>query len=83
MAMDNLDLFPDDDISENWKEREYSWEGCFAVDDKKWYMVYFESVCQITNSFATFISMSNDDDFMASIDEFLALMSKELCGWML
>ena len=44
MAMYNLYLFPDDNISKYRKEGENSWEGCCAVYDEEWYMVDFQAI---------------------------------------
>lgn len=69
MAVYNLDLLPQDDISENRKEGEDSWEGRFSVNDKERYMVNLEAICEIPHTCSAFIGVRNDDYFMATIDE--------------
>lgn len=71
MAMHNLDLLSNDDIAEYRKEREDSRKGCLPVNNEERYMIDFETICQIVNTSPSFICMSDDDDFMAAIDEFL------------
>ena len=44
MAMYNLYLLPDDNISKYRKEGENSWEGCSTVDDEKRHMVDFQAI---------------------------------------
>jgi hypothetical protein len=44
MAVHNLNLFPDDDVSKYRKKGEDCWKSGFSIDDKEWYMIYFEAV---------------------------------------
>lgn len=71
MAMNDLDLFPNYNISENREEREDSWKCGLAVDDKERNVVDLESICKISDTCSTFVCMSDDDDFVATIDQFL------------
>ena len=68
MPMHNLNLFSQDDVAENWEERENGGECRFTVDDKERDVIDFETVGQIAYSCTTFIGMCDDDDLMAAID---------------
>lgn len=68
MSMHNLDLFSQDDVAENWKERENGRKSRFTVDDKERDMIDFETIGQVAYSRATFIGMGDDDDLMAAVD---------------
>ena len=71
MTMHNLYTFSNDDIAKYWKEGKDSGESCLHIDDQKRYIVYFQAVGQVSNTFATLIGMGNDDNLMATVDEFL------------
>jgi hypothetical protein len=70
MPVYNLYLFSDDDVSEDWEEGKYGRKGGFAVDDEERDVIDFEAVCEVSYSGPTFVSMGNDDDLMAAVDEF-------------
>ena len=70
MAMYNLNLFSDEDIPEDWKAREDGWEGGCAVDHKKWDMVNFQTVGEVSYTGSAFVCVCYNYDFVASIDEF-------------
>lgn len=44
MAVNDLDLFPNDDIPKDGKEGEDRWHRCLAIDDQKRHMVNFEAI---------------------------------------
>ena len=69
MPMYNLNPLSEDDIPENWEEGEDGRKSRFSVDDKKRNMVDLETVRKIANASSPFIRMSDDDDFMATVDE--------------
>lgn len=70
MAMHYLDLFPDYDIPKDREKRENCWQGRFAVDDQEWDMIHFEAIGEVPDTASTLVRMSDDDYFMATIDEF-------------
>jgi hypothetical protein len=71
MAMNNFDLFSENDVSEDGKEGEDGWKRGLSVDDEEGNMVDFETVGEISDSCSAFVCMCDYDDFMASVDEFL------------
>lgn len=71
MAMNDLDLFSNYNISENREEGEDGWKGGLAVDDKERNVVDLESIRKISDTCSTFVCMSDDDDFVATINQFL------------
>lgn len=71
VPMNNLDLFADDDIPKYREKREHRGHGRLAVYDKERDMVDFEAIGEVSNSSTSFIRMSDNDDFMSTIDEFL------------
>ena len=68
--MHNLNLFSDDDISKNGKERKNSGESCFSIDDKEWDVIDFESIGQISHARPAFVGVGNNYDFVTAVDEF-------------
>ena len=75
MAMYNLDLLPDEDLSQDRKRREDSRECRLAVYDPVRDMIDLEPVCEVANACATWIwrtvCMCNYHDSVTSIDQFL------------
>jgi hypothetical protein len=71
MAMNDINVLSNDNVSKYGEEREYGRECCFAVDDEEWDVVDLESVGEITDSGSPFVCMRNNDDFVSPIDEFL------------
>jgi hypothetical protein len=71
VPMNDLDLLTDDYVSEYREKGEDSWHSGFAVYDEKRHMVDFQAICKISNPRATFVRMGNDDNFMATVNEFL------------
>lgn len=68
MSMDNLDLFSQDDVAENWKERENGGKGRFTVDNQERDMIDLETIGKVAYSRTTFVGMGDDDDLMAAVD---------------
>lgn len=75
MTMYYLDLLPYDDIAKDGKERENGGEGRLPVYHEKGNMIDFQSIRKIANTSPTFISMSDNDDFMPAIYEFLVTVN--------
>lgn len=71
MAVDNVDLLPNNDVAEYWEEREDGWKRGRAIDDKKGHIVDFETVRQIADAFSILIGVSDDHYLVASIDKSL------------
>lgn len=71
VSVNNLNAFSNDDIAEDWKEGEDGREGGLAVNDEEGNVVDLQSVCEISDSSAAFVGMGDDDNFVASINEFL------------
>ena len=61
MAMNDLDLFSNYNISENREEGEDGWKGGLAIDDKKG-TVDLESIRKISDTCSTFVCMGDDDE---------------------
>jgi len=70
MAMYNLDLLPDDYVSEDWKEGEHCREGRGSIYDQKRYVINLETVCKISNTSPSFVRVCYYDHFMPSVYEF-------------
>lgn len=73
MAVHNLDLLADDNVPENGEEGEDGRECSFTVDDPEGDVVDFESVGEVTDSFASFERVGDDNDLVATVDEFLVV----------
>lgn len=73
MAMDDLYLFADEDLSKNGKRRENGGEGCAAIYNPMRKMVDLESVGQVPHAGARrgIVGVSDDDDVVSAIDKFL------------
>ena len=80
MTMDNFYLFANYDISEHGKEWEDVRERCFTIDYEKWNMVDFEAVGEIPDTCSSFVCMSDDDDFMSTVDQFLMTSVRDSSG---
>ena len=70
MAMHNLNLLSDNDVAKDGKEGKHSGESSLSVDDKEGDMVDLEAVGEVADTGAPFVSMGDDDDFMAAVDQF-------------
>lgn len=76
MAMYNLDLFSNHDIAEYGEKGEERRHRSFTIDDEERDVVHFKTVCEVSHSSATLVCMSDDDDLVAAVNEFL-------CNWSL
>jgi hypothetical protein len=74
MSVYNPNALAYDNVAEDGEEGEDGGEGCFAVDDPKGDVVDFEAVGQVAYAFAAGVSVCDDDDFVAAVDEFLAVV---------
>ena len=71
MPVDNINLFANDNIAKDGKEREDGRKCSFSVYDKEGDMIYFEAVGQISDTGTACIGVSNYDNFVAAVDQFL------------
>lgn len=73
MTMHNLNLFAYHDVAEDGKEGENCRKRALSVHDQKGDMVHFETIGKVAYSSAASVGVRDDDNFMASIDQFLHL----------
>lgn len=71
VSVDYVDLLADDDVPKNWKEGENRGHSRLAVYNKEGNVVDLESIGKVPDSGAALVGMSNDNDFVAAINEFL------------
>jgi hypothetical protein len=76
MAVYDFDAFAYDDVSEDREEGEDGGEGGLAVDYEEGDVVDFEPVGQISHACSSLVGMSDNNDFVATVNEFLILS-----GW--
>ena len=76
MTVNDLNLFSDDDVAEDWEEGEDGRERGLTVDGPEWNVVDFEAIGEVADSCPSLVCMGYDDDFVASIDEFLAMSGR-------
>jgi hypothetical protein len=69
--MNDLYLFTDHDIPEKGKEGENCRHRRLAINDEEGDVVHFETIGKISNSCPPFVCMSDDNDFMTAVDQFL------------
>ena len=74
MAVDNLDLFADDDVAEDGEEGKDGGKRRFAVDDEERDVVDLETIGQVSDACAAGVCVGYDDDFVAAVYEFLAML---------
>jgi hypothetical protein len=72
MTVNYIDLFPDNNIAEDWEEREDGWESRFSVDDEKRNMIDFESVGEIPDTSTAFVRVGDYNAFVASVNQLLS-----------
>lgn len=75
MAMYDLDTFAYDNIAKDRKEGEHCREGGFAVYDEERHIVDFQAIGKVPYACSTGIRMSDDYDLVATINEFLGIIS--------
>lgn len=69
MAVHNLDLLPNNNVSENGKERKDSRHSRLSINYKEWNMIDLEAIGEISDACPTLIRMSDDDNFVAPVYE--------------
>lgn len=69
VAMNNFNLLSYDNVAEDWEEREDCRKGCRSVDDQKRYVIDLESICEVSNTSASFVCVCNNYNFVSAIDE--------------
>jgi len=72
MAVHNLDVLPDHDVSKYREEGEDSRECAFSIDNQEGHVIYFKAVGQVTHSSSPLICVGNNDDLVAAVDQLLA-----------
>lgn len=75
VSMDDLDLFANDNIPEDRKERENRGHSRLAVYNEERDMVDLEAIGKVSDSGAAFVCMGDNDHFVASVNEFLGRIS--------
>jgi hypothetical protein len=73
MTVHYLDLLSNHYIAEDRKEREDCRKGGLSIDDQKGHMVDFKAICQVSNTCSSFVCVCDDNDFVATINQFLCL----------
>jgi hypothetical protein len=73
MAVYNLDALADDNVAEDGEEGEDGGERRLAIDDEERDIVDLEAVGEVSHACSTSVGMSDDNDLVASINEFLGL----------
>ncbi len=80
VSMDYLYSFTNNDVSENGEERKDCGEGSLAVDDKKRNIVDLQSVGKVSHTRPSSIGMSDNDDFVSTVDQFLFRLRRLIPG---
>jgi hypothetical protein len=73
MAMYNLDALADHNVAEYGEEGENGGERRLAVDDQEWDIVDLEAIGKVSHASSTGVGVGDDNDLVASIDEFLCI----------
>ena len=69
VTMHNLDLLTNDNVSKDGEEGKHGGKRGLSVYDQKGNMVDFESICQIANSGAAVVSVCEDNNLVAAVNE--------------
>lgn len=69
MAVDNLDLLPDNNVAEDREEREHGRHCGFPVDDQERDVVDLQAIREVVDAGATFVRVSDDHDFVPSVNQ--------------
>ena len=80
MTMHNFDALSNHDVAEDGEEGEHRGHGRFAVDNEEGHMVDLEAIGQVADTGSTFVCVGDDDDFVASVYQFLP--SSVLCSFL-
>lgn len=71
MSVNDFDSLADYYVPENREEGEHRGKRCLTVNDKEWHIVDFDSVGEVSHSSTPFVGMSDDNYFVATINQFL------------
>lgn len=71
VSMDDLDGLSDNNVAEHWEKGEDGWECGLAVYGPEGNIVDLEAIGKIADPCAALVCVGNDDDFVATINEFL------------
>ena len=69
MAVYDFNLLSDADVAKDGEEGEDIRECRLSVDDKKGDIVHLQAVGEISHACAVVVCVSDDDDFVATVDE--------------
>ena len=69
MAMNNLNLFSNDNVSKDGEERKDGWHCGFSINHEEWDMIDFETICQVPDPSPAFIRVSYNHHLMTAIDQ--------------
>ena len=71
VAVDDPDLLTNNNVPEDGKEGKDSRKSGLSVDDKKRNVINFESIRQVSDSSTASVRVSDYNNFMTTIDQFL------------
>ena len=69
MTMHNLNLLANHNVSKDGEKGKYGWKGGFAVYDEEGNVINFEPVGQVPDTSSVLVCVSDDNDFMPTVDE--------------
>lgn len=69
VAMNNLDLFANNDVPKDWEEREDSWHSALSIYHQKRHMIDFEPICQVPDPSSSLVRVCYNHHLVASIDQ--------------
>lgn len=67
--MHNFNLLSHDDISKDRKEGKYCRKSSLSIYGQKRHMIDFEAIRQVADAGSSFVSVSYDNNFVASVDK--------------
>jgi hypothetical protein len=80
MSVYDLDALANDDVAEDGEEGEDGRKGGLAVYNEKRYVVDFEAIGEVPHARPASVSVGDDDDFVAAVNEFLELVRTRQTG---
>ena len=69
MAVNNLDLFSNNNVSKDGEKREDGWKGAFTIYNQERHMVDLETVGEIANARSALISMGDNNNFVTAVNQ--------------
>ena len=69
MAVHNLNLFPQNNVTEDGEKGENSGKGTFSINDQKGNVINFEPVSEVSDACTALVGMRDDHNLMATVDE--------------